>query len=117
MTELVRFVVSTGHLEARMRCDGEPSTLALLEASVKTCRTLGIRVAPEPTAFCDHQSSGGAERAGELIRSHANILVTRLESCCKATKQTFGCSHPVYGWALVHSSWIDCLRTSNRSSV
>ncbi len=73
VTELVRFVVSTGHRELRMRCDGEPATLALLEACVKTCRTLGIRVVPEPTAIGDHQSNGGAERAVELIRSHANI--------------------------------------------
>ena len=106
VTELVRFVVSTGHRELRMRCDGEPSTLALLEACVKTCRTLGIRVVPEPTAIGSHQSNGGAERAVELIRSHANILVTHLESCCKATKQIFSCCHPVYGWALVHAAWI-----------
>ena len=44
-----------------MRCDGEPSTLALLEACVKTCRTLGIRVVPEPTAIGSHQSNGGAQ--------------------------------------------------------
>ena len=105
-TELVRFVVSTGHTELRMRCDGEPATLALLEACRKTCRSLGIRVIPETTAIGDHQSNGGAERAVELIRSHANILVTHLESCCKATKQTFGCCHPIYGWALVHSAWV-----------
>ncbi len=70
-----------------MRCDGEPSTLALLEACVKTCCTLGIRVVPEPTAIGDHQSNGGAGRAVELIRSHANTLVTHLEGCCKAAKK------------------------------
>ena len=60
----------------------------------------------EPTAIGSHQSNGGAERAVEPIRSHANILVTHLESCCKATKQIFSCCHPVYGWALVHSAWV-----------
>ena len=76
-------------------------------------RTLGIRVVPEPTAIGSHQPNGGAERAVEPIRSHANILVTHLESCCKATKQIFSCFHPVYGWALVHSAWVSCLSRSD----
>ena len=67
VTELVRFVVSTGHRELRMRCDGEPSTLALLEACVKTCRTLGIRVVPEPTAIGSHQSNGGAQQSCQYL--------------------------------------------------
>ena len=30
VTELTRFVVSTGHREIRLRCDGEPATLSIL---------------------------------------------------------------------------------------
>ena len=44
VTDLTRFVVNTGHRERRMRCDGEPSTLAILQACMKTCRALGIAV-------------------------------------------------------------------------
>ena len=106
VTELTRFVVSTGYREVRMRCDSEPATLAILEATIKTCRILGIQVTGEPTAVGNHEANGGAERTVELVRSHANILVTSLESCCGADRQVFGCDHPIYSWALVHSAWL-----------
>ena len=32
VTEMCRFIVHCGHTEVGLRCDGEPSTLALLEA-------------------------------------------------------------------------------------
>ena len=60
----------------------------------------------EPTAVGNHEANGGAERTVELVRSHANILVTHLESCCGADRQVFGCDHPIYSWALVHSAWL-----------
>ena len=58
----------------------------------------------EPTAV--HEANGGAETPVELIRSHANILVTHLESSCGADRQVFGCDHPIYSGALVHSAWL-----------
>eukprot|EP00434_Breviolum_minutum_P046245 symbB.v1.2.041711.t1/scaffold8537.1/size8461/1 len=103
---LVKFVVSTGYREVRIRCDSEPATLAIMEATIKTCRILGIQVTAEPTAVGNHEANGGAERTVELVRSHANILVTHLESCCGADRQVFGCDHPIYSWALVHSAWL-----------
>ena len=106
VTELTRFVVVTGYREVRMRCDSEPATLAILEATIKTCRILGIQVIGEPTAIGNHEANGGAERTVELVRSHANILVSHLESCCGADRQVFGCDHPIYSWALVHSAWL-----------
>ena len=96
VTELTRFVVSTGYREVRMRCDSEPATHAILESTIKTCRILGIQVTAEPTAVGNHEANGGAERTVELVRSHANILVTHLESCCGADRQVFGCDHPIY---------------------
>ena len=106
VSELTRFVVSTGHESVRLRCDGEPSTLSLLQAACKACRSLGIKVTPEPIAIGNHQANGGAERAVELIRSHANILITHVESCCDTGKQIFGCNHPLYAWALAHAAWL-----------
>ena len=106
VSELTRFVVSTSHESVRLRCDGEPSTLSLLQAACKACRSLGIKVTPEPIAIGNHQANGGAERAVELIRSHANILITHVESCCDTGKQIFGCNHPLYAWALAHAAWL-----------
>ena len=72
VTELTRFVVATGHREVRMRCDGEPATLSILEACRKTCRALGISVSQETTSIGNHQGNGGAERTVEIVRSHAS---------------------------------------------
>ena len=102
----VELIVSTGHECVRLRCDGAPSTLALLQATCKACRSLGIKVTLEPIAVGNHQANGGAERAVELIRSHANILITHVESCCSTGKQIFGFNHPLYVWALAHASWL-----------
>ena len=78
----------------------------LLQAACKACRSLGIKETPEPTAVGNHQANGGAVRAVELIRSHANILITHVEGCCGTGKQIFGCNHPVYSLALPHAAWL-----------
>ena len=51
----------------------------------------------EPTAIGNHEANGGAERTVELVRSHANILVTHLESCCGADRQVFACGRVYSG--------------------
>ena len=82
VSEMCRFIVHCGHTEIGSRCDSEPSTLSLLEAVLETCATLRIQV----------------------IR--ANLLVSQIawETGCK--EPIFGCCHPVYTWAIVHSSWL-----------
>ena len=57
---------------------------------MKTCRALGIRVVPELTAIGDHPSNGGAERAVELIRGHAHILVKDLQTLVAAILSMVG---------------------------
>ena len=42
VTEVVRFITQTNHKEIALRCDCEPSTLAILQAVKKACRNLGI---------------------------------------------------------------------------
>ena len=69
-------------------------------------QSLGIQVTAEPTAVGNHVANGGAERTVELVRSHANILVTHLESSCGMDRQVFGCDHRIYAWAFVHSAWL-----------
>ena len=118
VSELTPFIVSTGHESVRLRCDGEPSTLALLQAACKACRSLGIKVTPEPTAIGNHQTNGGAERAVELIRSHVHMLLWRwqadfrLQSSC-AFMGPSSCSVGVVAQSFSCFFWPGCIRTCN----
>eukprot|EP00434_Breviolum_minutum_P037111 symbB.v1.2.032893.t1/scaffold4013.1/size46388/4 len=105
-TELTRFIVMTQHREVALRCDGEPSTKALMESVAKTCKGLGIKVYFEPVVIGSHQSNGAAEKVVDLVRSLANTLISSLEKSCGLDKVTFGAMHPVYGWALAHASFL-----------
>ena len=97
--ELIHFAVSTGHESVRLRCDEEPSAIALLQAACKACRSLGIKVTPEPTAIGNHQANGGAERAVELVRSHACILISHLgEVAARLANRFSSCTHPFFAW-------------------
>ena len=99
VSELTHFAVSTGHESVRLRCDEEPSAIALLQAACKACRSLGIKVTPEPTAIGNHQANGGAERAVELVRSHACILISDLEKIAARLANRFSsCTHPFFAW-------------------
>lgn len=112
MTEVVRFIMQTNHKEIGLRCDCEPSTLAILDAVKKTCRNLGIITHSEPAPVGDHQSNGGAEVTVKIIRAQANVLVSSIEKECCEGHVIFGCSHPVSAWAVLHACWIH-----NRFSV
>ena len=107
VSELTHFAVSTGHESVRLRCDEEPSAIALLQAACKACRSLGIKVTPEPTAIGNHQANGGAERAVELVRSHACILISHLGEVAARLANRF--SHVLTRFlpgAIAHSAWI-----------
>ena len=107
-TEFVRFIVSTGHRELGLRYDCEPSCLSLSEAVKKACRGVGILVHLEPTPVGDHQANGAAETMVNILRAKANLMVQQVEeeSGAKDGQVIFGCDHPLYGWALVHSAWL-----------
>ena len=67
VTEVVRFIMHTNHLEISLRCDCEPASLVK-----KTCRNLGIITHHEPTPVADHQVNGAAEVTVKLIPSLSN---------------------------------------------
>ena len=96
VTEAVRFIMQTNHKEIGLRCDCEPSTLAILEAVKKTCRNLGIITHSEPTPVGDHQANLAAEVTLKLIPAQANVLVSAIEKECCQGLTIFGCNHPVY---------------------
>ena len=89
--EVVRFITQTNRKEIGLRCDCEPSTLAILEPVKKTCQNLGILT---------------AEVTVKLIRAQANILVSAIEKECCEGRTIFGCNHPVCAWAVLHAVWI-----------
>ena len=106
VTELSRFIVQTGHVEVSLKCDCEPSTTSLSEAVHEACAGLRITVHLEPTPTGDHQANGAAEAMMHVLRSKANLLVQQIEDAIGCTKPVFGCLHPVYSWAIVHSGWL-----------
>ena len=57
VTEMCRFIVHCGHSEVGLRCDGEPRTLALLEAVKRACMGLNIVVHAEPAPTGGHQAN------------------------------------------------------------
>ena len=60
VTQMCRFIVHCGHTEVCLRCDEEPSTLALVEAVKRACACLRILVHAEPAPTGDHQANGAA---------------------------------------------------------
>ena len=86
---MCRFIVHCGHSEVGLRCDGEPSTLALLEAVKRACMGLNIVVHAEPAPTGDHQANGAAESMVGVLRSKANLLVSQIE-------EATGCKGPIY---------------------
>ena len=104
LTEMCRFIVHCGHTEVGLRCDGEPSTLAVKRA----CMGLNIVVHAEPAPTGDHQANGAAESMVGVLRSKANLLVSQIEEATGCKGPIFGCMHPVYAyaWALIHSAWL-----------
>eukprot|EP00435_Cladocopium_sp_Y103_P010280 s4269_g2.t1 len=106
VTEMCRFVVQCGHTTVGFRCDSEPSTLALLEAAKRALAGLNITVYPEPAPTGDHRANGAAEAMVGVIRNKANLLVAQIEEATGCKEPIFGCIHPVYSWAIIHSCWI-----------
>jgi len=78
-TELARFVVSTGHNPMTLRCDNEPSTLALLDTVSKALRAVSVNTNVETSAPHDHQANGAAEVTVQVIRQQAALLLRQLE--------------------------------------
>ena len=89
VTELIRFIVQTGHVEVSLKCDCEPSTTSLSEAVRKACAGLRITVHLEPTPTGDHQANGAAETMVHVLRSKANLLVQQIEDATGCTKPVF----------------------------
>lgn len=107
-TELTRFIVYTGHLSVTLRCDNEPSTVAILQSTRKACRALGIKTGVELVAVENHPANGAVEQSLQVLRDQAGVLVTQLEhhGGARDGQIIFGANHPVYAWALIHSAFL-----------
>ena len=106
MCIVCRFIVHCGHTEVALRCDGEPSTFNLLDSVKRACAGMRIVIHSEPAPTGDHQANGAAEAMVGVFRQKANLLVAQIEEATGCGGAIFGCLHPVYCWALVHSEWL-----------
>ena len=95
-TELRRLIVHCGHTEVALRCDGEHSTLALLDSVKRACAGMRIVLHSEPASTGDHQTNGAAEAMVGVLRQKANLLVAQIEEATGCGGAIFGCLHPVY---------------------
>ena len=108
VTEAARFAIWLGHRSLRLRCDNEPSVLAVQSGLLKALRNLGIDVSKDNSPIESHQSNGPVEQVVGSVRQHAAVLMHELEVACGATEGQvlFSPQHPVYGWSLCHACWL-----------
>lgn len=100
-SELCRFVISTGHQQVGLRCDNEPSTLALLDSVRRAFKGLGIHTVVERTVPGNSEANGGAEITVQVLRNQANLLIQQVETLCGVTdRMIFPSNHPLYHWAM-----------------
>ena len=105
VTEMCRFIVHCGHSEVGLRCDGEPSTLALLEAVKRACMGLNILVHAEPAPTGDHLqnrwlASCGQRRTYLSLRSK-KPLVARVPFLDVCTQSMHGHSFTAPGYTII----------------
>eukprot|EP00435_Cladocopium_sp_Y103_P056888 s567_g19.t1 len=111
-TEVVRFIMQTQHKEIGIKCDREPSILAVADAVRKTCKNFGIVTYDEAVPVGDHQANGAAEVTVQILRQKAGLWLQQIEDNVSGGKTLFSSLHPIYAWALIHAGW-----TQNRFVV
>ena len=105
-TELVRFILHLGHQAVILRCDDEPSTVALANSTRKSLRSFGVACKLEFVTVGNHQGNGAAEVTVQVIRQLGMCFLQRLEAGGGLDKPVFGAHHPLTAWCLVHASLI-----------
>ena len=105
-TELVRFILHLGHQAVILRCDDEPSTVALANSTRKSFRSFGVSCKLEFVTVGNHQGNGAAEVTVQVMRQLGMCFLQRLEAGGGLDKPVFGAHHPLTAWCLVHASWI-----------
>ena len=97
-----RFIVHLGHHAVILRCDDEPSTVALANSTRKSLRSFGVACKLEFVTVGNHQGNGAAEATVQVIRQLGLCFLQRVEAGGGLDKPTFGAHHPLTAWCLVH---------------
>ena len=99
-TGLIKFIEGFFHKHVRLRCDGEPATVALAN---KLKHMAGDLVKFETTP--KHSSaSNPAERAIQAVEEPARTI----RADCQVRfggAETFGADRPIWAWLLRHAGW------------
>ena len=103
--EVVRVLNFLGHKEVTLRCDPEPSTLALQSGMTQ----MGLRANLEQTGENEHQSNP-SEQTVDSIRQMAGTLLSDFEAQTGLKVKTLD---PLHAWAWRHAAWI--LQRYNRN--
>ena len=100
VAEVTRLIVYTRHHELATRTDHEPAIFADADGVRKACRVLGITLHDESAPVGEHQSNEAGESTVQQIRFACST--DQVATGCIS----FGCTHPIYCWALLRASWI-----------
>ena len=99
-TGLIKFIEGVFHKHVRLRCDGEPATVALAN---KVKNMAGDLVKFETTP--KHSSaSNPAERAIQAVEEQSRT--SRADCQMRfGSSETFGADKPIWAWLLRHAGW------------
>ena len=99
-TGLIKFIESFFHKHVRLRCDGEPATVALAN-NVKNMAGDLVKFETTPK----HSSaSNPAERAIQAVEEQSRTI----RADCQVrfgSSETFGADKPIWAWLLRHAGW------------
>ena len=97
-TELVRFILHLGHHGVILRCDDEPSTVALAKSAMKSLRSFNVACKLEFVTVGNHQGNGAAEATVQVIWQLGMCFLQRVEAGGGLEKPVFGVHHPLTAW-------------------
>ena len=98
--EISRFISFLGHENITLRCDNEPTMIAVQRMVKASYRH---RCVVENPAIRDHADNSWVEGAVHRIRQTANVLLHHLHAKLGLVIKP---SHPLFSWSLLHSSWL-----------
>ena len=99
-TGLIKFIEGFFHKHVRLRCDGEPATVALANKVKNMAGDLvKFETTPKPSS-----ASNPAERAIEAVEEQARTI--RADCQMRFGRgETFGADKPIWAWLLRHAGW------------
>ena len=89
--------------ESTLRCDAEPTTLAIQKLVKNARQKAGYRTTVENAKLLDHGSNASAEKSVDRVRNQASTLLHALSHNIGFEVPP---NNPLFSWAFIHAAWI-----------